>query len=153
MINRLLYTEGLLPSAITLIGDSAGAHLMLSLLLHLRHPNPLVSPLELKDNFSGAVLISPWVAMSSTGESMQANSDKDIISAATLEYWAQNFLGGAKPDAWYSPSLAPTEWWADLAVDEMLVLYGEDEILRDEASRLCEKLQVMNAWISWYLVS
>lgn len=142
LIEHLLHSEKILPSAITLIGDSAGGHLLLSLILHLGHSNPLVSPLEIDGQFSGAVLISPWVAMDTSAESMLANKRKDILSAPALAYWAQNFLGGAAPDSWNTPLMTPTEWWSDLPVDEIVVMYGDDELLRDDTSMLCEKLKV-----------
>jgi acetyl esterase/lipase len=135
--------EKVLPSVITLIGDSAGAHLLLSLILHIANQNPLVSPLELEGKFAGAVLLSPWVAMASIAESMQSNQEKDILSAGALEYWAQNFMGDAAPDPWNTPLIAPDEWWSQIPVHDIAVIYGDDELLRDDTARLCEKLQVL----------
>jgi acetyl esterase/lipase len=125
-----------------LIGDSAGAHLVLSLLLHLRHPHPLVSHVEIQGHFSGAVLVSPWVTMDTSADSMKSNKGKDILSLTALEYWAQNFLGGASLDCWNSPLIAPEDWWSDLLVDDVLVTYGDRELLRDDISALCTKLEV-----------
>jgi acetyl esterase/lipase len=142
LLEHLLHSENLLPSAITLMGDSAGAHLLLGLILHLGHSNPLVSPLEIAGQFSGAVLISPWVTMGTSAESMQSNKHKDILSATALSYWSQNFLGGTAPDSWNTPLLAPAEYWRDLPVAEILVLYGDDELLRDDILLVCEKLEV-----------
>jgi acetyl esterase/lipase len=142
LLEHLLHVEKLSPSAITLMGDSAGGHLLLGLLLHLRHPNPLVSPLEIKNQIGGAVLISPWVSMNSSAESMQANQHRDILSVAALAYWARNFLGDSSIDAWNAPLIAPEEWWSDLIVRDILVVYGDDELLRDDISILCERLKV-----------
>jgi acetyl esterase/lipase len=142
LIEHLLHSEKLPASAITLIGDSAGAHLVLSLILHLSHRNPLVSPLEIEGRFASVVLISPWVAMNSSAESIQVNRRKDILSAAALTYWAQNFLGGAVPDPWNTPLMAPEDWWAEILADEVIAMYGDDELLRDDAAILCEKLKV-----------
>ena len=141
-MDHLLHSENISPSAISLIGDSAGAHLLLSLLLHISHPNPLVSPLEVNGHFSNAVLISPWVNMDTSAPSMQANKDKDSLTTEALVYWARNFMGSAASDYWNAPSTIPTEWWGDLPVDEILVLYGDNELLRDDTSVFCERLKV-----------
>lgn len=131
-----------MPSAITLLGDSAGAHLLLSLITHIGHANPSVTPLKLAEPFSAAILISPWIAMATSAESMQANKQKDLLSAGALSYWANNFLGGEAPDYWNTPLLTPAEWWSDLPVNEILLTYGEDELLRDDIAIFCEKLKV-----------
>ena len=141
-MDYLLHCENISPSAITLIGDSAGAHLLLSLILHISHSNPLVSPLQVEDHFSNAVLISPWVNLDTSAPSMQANKDKDSLTIEALKYWAQNFMGNGASDYWNAPSTIPPEWWSDLPVDEILVLYGDNELLRDDTSVFCERLKV-----------
>ncbi|CAJ2504788.1 Uu.00g121820.m01.CDS01 [Anthostomella pinea] len=93
LMRHLLVTQQMSPGSITLVGDSAGAHLLLGLLLHLTHPNPLVPQLKLDSPLSGAVLVSPWVRLQSTAGSLNANGQKDVLSAASLAYWAKNFLG------------------------------------------------------------
>jgi acetyl esterase/lipase len=147
LLEHLLQVEKLSPSAITLMGDSAGGHLLLSLLLHLRHPNPLVSPFGIKERLGGAVLVSPWVSMTSSADSMQSNKRKDILSVGALAYWARNFLGEKPFDFWNAPLTAPEEWWSDLLVHEILVVYGEDELLRDDIDILCERLKVNRKFI------
>ncbi len=145
LMGYLLHSEKILPSAITLLGDSAGAHLMLGLMLHLGHPNPLISPLKIEGKFCDAILVSPWVAIDAdhtSAEPMQAEKRNDVLSAAALAYWAQNFLAGAALDFWNAPLTAPAEWWRDVPVDDILVTYGDDELIRDDTSKLCERLKV-----------
>lgn len=142
MIEHLLYSEKLPPSAITLIGDSAGAHLLLSLVLHLSHPNPAVSPLKTEGSFAGVVLISPWVDMNSSTESITSNRRKDLLGAVALAYWAHNFFGDSPPDLWNTALMAPDEWWATVPAKEIVVTYGDDELLRDDAAMLCDKIKV-----------
>jgi acetyl esterase/lipase len=138
----LLQSEKISPSAITLIGDSAGAHLALGLLLHLTHPNPKVSTLEMEGRLSGAALISPWVMnATSVHESMTANKDKDLLSAEALDYWTKNFMGDAAPDYWNSLLTVPGKWWTEMPVEDILATYGDDELLRDAASELCNAIQ------------
>lgn len=73
---------------------------------------------------------------------MQANQHRDILSTAALDYWAHNFLGDSPLDAWNATLTAPAEWWSDLPVHEILVVYGEDELLRDDISILCDRIKV-----------
>lgn len=80
--------------------------------------------------------------MNSSAESIQINRGKDILSAAALTYWAQNFLGGAAPDPWNTPLIAPKDWWPRILTDEVVVMYGDDELLRDDITKLCDKLKV-----------
>lgn len=142
LLEYLIYSEATPPSAITLLGDSAGGHLALSLLLHLAHPNPLVSPLPMEGRLSGAALISPWVINMDPGyESLKANEDKDLLSAAALNYWTKNFMGSSTPDYWNSVLTVPAEWWADLPVEDILVTYGNNEVLRDGALDLSKAMQ------------
>ena len=143
LLDHLVNVEDIQPSAMTLLGDSAGAHLLLSLLLHLCHQNPHVPALAINGRFRAAALISPWIINTAgpPSASMAANHDKDIITAGALAYWARNFLGSAPPDAWNSLLTAPASWWADLPVEDVLVTYGQDEVLRDDAARFCEALR------------
>jgi acetyl esterase/lipase len=136
-----LRSDGFGLSAITLLGDSAGAHLLLSLLFHLSHPDPRVSPFTLDQRFSGAVLVSPWINLSTTSASLQSNADKDVLEAAALTYWAKNFLGSEQPSPWNNQLAAAAEWWHSLPVDNILVTYGDNEMLRDDISVLCDALK------------
>ncbi|KUL85543.1 hypothetical protein ZTR_08042 [Talaromyces verruculosus] len=144
LLDHIINTENIPPSNITLMGNSAGANLLLSVILHLSHPNPDVPPLNLKDDekFAAAVAISPWCNMDTSAESMTRNANKDVLAASALEYWGGNFLGGRPLDPWNSPLQAPAEWWADLKVGQMLMIYGEDEIMRDDTEVLCKRVQV-----------
>ena len=80
--------------------------------------------------------------MDVTAESMLANQNRDILSTAALAYWAKNYLGGANMDPWNAPFTAPDEYWSGLPVDDVLVTYGEDELLRDDIIAFGEKLKV-----------
>jgi acetyl esterase/lipase len=142
LLQHLLHDLKIPSSFITLIGDSAGGHLLLSLLLHLTHPNPLTAPLKLETNLSSAILISPWVTVSTSATSMQLNSEKDILTISGLEYWGRNFLGGKEMDCWNTPLMAEGQWWGEVPCEEMLVLYGEDELFRDDIDEFCAKLKV-----------
>lgn len=141
LLNYLVTSENMSPTAITLLGDSAGAHLLLSLLLHVDHPKPGVSPLKIDAPFSGAVMISPWVAPKPSSTSAQDSDQVDVLTEASLAYWAKNFLGDADLDPWNNPLTAPEDWWSSLPVGKILVTYGGKELLRDDAETLCKILQ------------
>ncbi|CAK7211032.1 hypothetical protein SCUCBS95973_000992 [Sporothrix curviconia] len=157
LLDYLIHTESIPPANITLIGDSAGGHLAISLLLHLVHPNPNVPALALKgQRLAGAALISPWMITANRSEGLvQENEANDVLHAAALAYWAQNFLGLQKEEQegersprvepWSCPLTTPGHWWADLPVDDLFVTYGEDEVLRDNAAQLCSALLLSQA--------
>lgn len=142
LLQHLFQSESVQPSSIILLGDSAGGNLLLGLLLHINHPHPSVPMVTLNGRFAGAALISPWVELKSPAlSSEKPEAKQDVITPAGLAYWAQNLLGAADTDPWNSPLSAPTEWWGDLPVDEMLVTYGKDELFRDDVSRLGEMIR------------
>ncbi|KAL1873437.1 hypothetical protein VTK73DRAFT_982 [Phialemonium thermophilum] len=141
LMNYLLYSRSIHPASMTLFGDSAGGHLLLSLILHINHPNPRVPPLTVPDRLSGAVLISPWVDLQSTCDSIKTNQSRDILSEAALAYWARNFLADADRDPWNHPLSAPIEWWKEIPVDAILLTYGDEECFRDDATKLAQVLQ------------
>jgi acetyl esterase/lipase len=125
------YVRALRPhSPVLITGDSAGGGLAASLLVRLRElgePQP-----------EGAILLSPWTDLSSSGPSVDENQGKDRwFSRAHLERWASYYVGKADPR---SPLLSPV--FADLSgLPPMLVLVGEDELLRDDAIRLVVSAQ------------
>ncbi|KAM3443324.1 hypothetical protein MY4824_000627 [Beauveria thailandica] len=56
----LLEHEDVPPTDLVLAGDSAGAHMMASLLAHIAAPAPYAPPLRPGGRFLAAVLLSPW---------------------------------------------------------------------------------------------
>ena len=142
LLDFLVNSEEVPPAKIILIGDSAGAHLLMSLVLHLSHANPLVSPLKIVGQFAGAALISPWVKMNSAAASILVNKDNDTLTAGALEYWAHNFLGAENLDYWNSPLTVPIEWLGNLPITDILILYGDSELLRDDTLTFGERLKV-----------
>ncbi|CAK7216767.1 hypothetical protein SEUCBS140593_002981 [Sporothrix eucalyptigena] len=147
LLDYLINSEGVPPGSITLVGDSAGGHLALSLLLHLAHPNPKVPALSLNgQRLAGAALLSPWIITANPGDGLvQENEANDVLYAAALDYWAQNFLGPANSaspqgEPWSCPLSTPGDWWADLPVDDLFVTYGENEVLRDNVAQFCSAL-------------
>lgn len=120
------YVRALRPHApIIVTGDSAGGGLTLSLLVRLRE---LGEPMP-----AGAILLSPWTDLSTSGASVDENRAKDRwFTRAHLEQWATYYAGTSDVRA---PLMSPV--FADLSrLPPLLVLVGEDELLRDDAARV-----------------
>jgi len=156
ILAHLLTTLHIPPSSLIITGDSAGAHLALSLLSHFTHPNPYLLPsppsslssppnpqtLSLKpgEKIKGLILLSPWLSFSTSHLSYTTNASKDYLSSTNLSAWSHSFLnnGTIPRDKYTEPSLADSEWWSSLPVEKVLVLVGEDEVLVDGAEEFVE---------------
>ena len=116
-----------------LMGDSAGGGLALCLLLKLRDDG---RPLP-----AAAVALSPWTDLALTGPSLKSNAEADpMLDAEGLPEFAQHYLAGADPTTPYASPL-----YGDTAgLPPVLIQVGSDEILRDDAIRMAEKLSKDN---------
>ncbi len=127
---RFLLDNGYEAQNIVIGGDSAGGGLATALLVNLKNlglPQP-----------AKAVLISPWVDLAQTGQSMVDNADVDaMLSADALTKMAAHYLGGRDPRA---PLASPL--YADLSeLPPVMVLVGSTEVLLNDATRLTEKIE------------
>ena len=78
------------PSKVCMSGDSAGATLILSLLLHLANGQHGTAPK--RTLLPGmAVLISPWVTLVS---SKDVNTPSDYLDATNLHHYARQYANG-----------------------------------------------------------
>lgn len=125
---QYLLGQGYHGSDITLIGESAGGGLILSLCLLLKAQGiPLPARL---------VAISPWTDLTLSGESMEENREVDIsLTKSELAAYA----------ACYAPEQAAlslvSPLWGDLTGLPPCAIYvGGDEILLDDSRRLCTRL-------------
>lgn len=116
-----------------LMGDSAGGGLALGLLMKLRDAG---TPLPI-----AAVAMSPWTDLALTGDSLRTNAASDpMVSTHHLPAFAQYYLAGADPRTPYASPL----YGEASGLPPVLVQVGEDEILRDDAVRMAEKLRSHN---------
>jgi acetyl esterase/lipase len=108
-------------------GDSAGGGLALSLLLRLRALGSTVP--------NGAILLSPWTDLTTSGASIERNRHRDLwLSRKHLECWARYYVAQADP---CTSDLSPV--FADLSrLPPLLLLAGEHEVLLDDAVRIGE---------------
>ena len=125
---RALRARGTPAHRIAVAGDSAGGGLAVSLLLALRDAGEALP--------AAAGLFSPWTDLAATGASMQENDRKDaMFNARFVPDVAAIYLAGADPR---TPLASPL--YADLSGLPLLHIHaGEDEVLRDDATRLAER--------------
>jgi acetyl esterase/lipase len=118
------------PRHIVFVGDSAGGGLLFATLLRLRDEG-LAFP-------CAAAAMSPWTDLSLSGPSLQTNAAADpMLSPENLPELVRDYGAGADPR---NPFISPL--YGDLAgFPPALIQAGSDEILRDDAVRMAEKLR------------
>ena len=123
-----LLEQGIDPSEIFIIGDSAGGGLALAALLQLRDTG---RPLP-----AGAICLSPWTDLACTGVSMDSRSKADgILDGKSLEMYAGLYAGDKDKKL---PFISPL--YGNLNnLPPILVQVGTEEILFDDAVRFTKK--------------
>ncbi|TFF97273.1 MAG: alpha/beta hydrolase [Promethearchaeota archaeon] len=124
---RWLLSAGVAPENIVFSGASAGGGLAIATLLKLRE---LGVPLP-----AAAVLLSPWVDLALTGDSLKTNAKfEPNITKGMLRGCAMAYLRGKEPK---NPLASPL--YADLkGLPPMLIHAGSIEVLLDDSVRLAE---------------
>ena len=118
------------PSRIVFVGDSAGGGLVFATLHKMRDEGHAMP--------RAAVAISPWTDLALTGRSLHTNAKADpMMDVRHLQTFAAHYLDGADPRHPYASPL-----YGDLSgLPPVLIQVGSDEILRDDAVRMAEKLR------------
>lgn len=136
------------PSIVCVGGDSAGGTLVLSLLLHLAHPQLVEKDRALPGasrhlNKPGmAVLISPWPTLHSP---LYRNNKSDFLHAETLQLYASQYAGAE--DMVADPLASPGDckdvnWWKDASPSRgMCITYGKEEVFAPEIEKMVRVLQ------------
>lgn len=121
---RWLLEQGLAPGRIAIAGDSAGGGLTAATLLAIRDRG-LARP-------AAGVLLSPWVDLEGTGESMNGGiADDPMVRKDLVAAMAPPYLNGASPR---TPLASPL--YADLRrLPPLLVQVGRREVLLDDSLR------------------
>jgi acetyl esterase/lipase len=124
-----LLADGAKPQKIAVMGDSAGGGLALSLLLRLRDQR---IPLP-----AAAVAMSPWTDLALTGPSLQLNARADpLVSPEQARRFVDYYLAGADPRWPYASPL----YGNPAGLPPTLIQIGSDEILRDDAVRMADRM-------------
>ncbi|HEY7298582.1 MAG TPA: alpha/beta hydrolase [Xanthobacteraceae bacterium] len=118
------------PQRIAFVGDSAGGGLALATLLKLRDESRALP--------GAAVALSPWTDLALTGPSLQSNAAADpILDMPAIVKRSYDYLGDADPRNPYASPL-----YGDASgLPPILIHVGGDEILRDDAVRMADKLK------------
>jgi monoterpene epsilon-lactone hydrolase len=121
---------GLDPRRIAFMGDSAGGGLALGTLYKLRDEGTALP--------GATVLLSPWTDLALTGPSLWSNAASDpMMNPASLPAIANGYLAGADPRNPYASPL----FGDPSGLPPTLIHVGSDEILRDDAVRMAEKMR------------
>lgn len=129
-VYKALLAQGQDPKKLVFVGDSAGGGLSLSTAIAIRDAGlPLPAAL---------VLLSPWVDLSLSGNSMKTRTAQDaMLSENWLAWCAKNYCGQKSvTDSTCSPL------YADLTgLPPVLIHVGSEEVLLDDAKRLAEQAE------------
>ena len=130
-VYRALLESGFKPENIVISGDSAGGGLSVATLLALRHAG---DPMP-----AAAVLLSPFLDVTASGESATTRADQDPwFDVSDMAVVARYYC----PDEtkWRDPLVSPV--FANVSgLPPMLIQVGDDEILLSDSTRLAEKLE------------
>jgi len=128
-IYRSLLEQGYAAENIVVAGDSAGGGLTMATLLSLRHSG---DPLP-----AGACLLSPWLDLSGSGESMTTHAQKDPwFRPADLPDVTRHYCDESQLT---DPLVSPV--YANLAgMPPLYIQVGADEILLSDSTRITEKI-------------
>ena len=130
-VYRGLLESGFKPENIVISGDSAGGGLSVATLLALRHAGDSLP--------AAAVLLSPFLDVTASGESATTRADQDPwFNVSDIAVVARYYC----PDEskWRDPLVSPV--FANVSgLPPMLIQVGDDEILLDDSTRLAEKLE------------
>jgi epsilon-lactone hydrolase len=147
---RWLLARGADPKRIALVGDSAGGGLVFAAMLRLRDEG-----IELP---AAAAVVSPWTDLALTGPSLHLNALIDpLIPAEQVPRVVDLCLAGANPRNPYASPL----YGDPTGLPPALILVGGDEVLRDDAVRMADKMRAAGChveievwprmWHVWYL--
>jgi epsilon-lactone hydrolase len=118
------------PQRTVVMGDSAGGGLALALLLKLRDNG--------HDSPAAAVALSPWTDLALSGASLVRNARSDpMLNLVDTRLFADSYLASADPRHPYASPL----YGNPAGLPPTLIHVGSDEILRDDAVRMAEKMR------------
>jgi epsilon-lactone hydrolase len=122
--------ESVEPTGAAIAGDSAGGGLTAAALIALREAG---APLP-----AAGVLISPWLDLTQSGESMVTRAEADpMVQRDGLQMMADAYVAGADAKA---PTVSPL--FADLAgLPPLLVHIGTAETLLDDSTRFARRAE------------
>lgn len=137
----LLSDNGVSKDKLLLMGDSAGGHLALSLLVDLWKPRDAVDRQTTRPEKPGVgvMLLSPWLSLYHKPESLTRNEITDVLTGPFLEKTALRFAGPemVRSRSAYLEFLDPNPSidWNDVLPDWVWASAGKNEVLYDDVVR------------------
>ena len=127
---RALLADGYAAEDIVVAGDSAGGGLAMALLLSLRDAG---DPLP-----AAACLLSPWLDLAATGESMSTHADRDPwFKPEDMQFVSSYYC---EHDQLRNPLVSPV--YGDLSgLPPICIQVGADEILLSDSTRAAEMIE------------
>jgi len=127
---RALLADGYAAEDIVIAGDSAGGGLTMATLLSLRDAG---DPLP-----AAACLLSPWLDLAATGETMSTHANRDPWFKPEDMLVVSNYY--CKQDQLRDPLVSPV--YGDLSgLPPIYIQVGADEILLSDSTRAAEKVK------------
>lgn len=125
-------------SRICVSGDSAGATLILSRILH--HGDHDEAPIIYEASRPAlAVLISPWTHLISP---LNRNTPSDYLDANALEKYGAQYLGGQSPhNDTISPGLMYGRWKLTSPTRGYCIVYGSEEVFAPAIEETMRKMK------------
>lgn len=129
-IYRTLLADGYAAQDIVIAGDSAGGGLTMATLLSLRDAGDRLP--------AAACLLSPWLDLAATGESMSTRADRDPwFKPKDMPFVADYYCDERQRR---DPLVSPV--YADLSnLPPLYIQVGGDEILLSDSTRAAEKVR------------
>ncbi len=120
-------------------GDSAGATLILSMLLQTSSDNPTTSFNPQHPNTPAlALLLSPWTHLISP---LNQNTPSDYLSSPSLHLYATQYAGLASSDDTVSPGLSITRWHRASPRSGYRIIYGAEEVFAPGIEETVENMR------------
>jgi acetyl esterase/lipase len=127
------------PAEIIIGGDSAGGHLVLSLLAHIKQPSKYAPPISPSGPLRAVIMISPCVGLKFTAASYDFNAENDTLTREGAEEHLR-LWNPRKDEVWADPQNAASDrFWesvfsdgADALVESGLLIVGTEEVFLDD---------------------
>lgn len=132
---------------ICISGDSAGATLMLSMLLHAG-ASEQEGQLASSERPGLAVLLSPWTHLVSE---LNINTPSDYLDKESLQLYAKQYAGeAAKTDDVVSPGLSISNWKKMSPESGYRIIYGAEEVFGSGIDEMVEHMKRDGALVKTY---
>jgi len=126
-------------------GDSAGATLMLSMLLH---PGRLDQQPQFHtlDRPGLAILLSPWTHVVSE---LNANTSSDYLDKNSLHLYGHQYAGAAaEKDTLISPGLSTGLWQEASPIDGYRIIHGAEEVFSPGIQEMIKHMKIDGATVN-----